>query len=152
MFFLVDLCTFLLYNLASRNIRRYNKISSIYIDRKDDMDISKFLTDDAILSETGKRIARYRIEHQLTQAELADQAGVSKRTVERLEAGESVQMSTFIRILRILGLLPGLDRLIPFPGPSPMELLKSKGKVRQRVSSKRRPDRSSDTWSWSDDS
>lgn len=102
--------------------------------------------------ETGKRIARYRIEQQLTQTELAEQAGVSKRTVERLEAGASVQMSTFIRILRVLNLLPGLERLIPIPGPSPMELLKLKGKVRRRASSKRLPDRSSDIWSWSGDS
>ena len=99
------------------------------------MDISNLLTDDAILSETGKRIARYRIEQQLTQAVLAEQAGVSKRTVERLEAGASVVMSTFIRILRVLDLLPELDRLIPFPGPGPMELLKLKGRGRQRVSS-----------------
>lgn len=116
------------------------------------MDISNLLTDDAILSETGRRIARYRIEQQLTQAALAEQAGVSKRTVERLEGGASVQMSTFIRILRVLDLLPELDRLMPFPGPGPMELLKLKGRERQRVSSKQRVNDSGDTWSWGDDS
>jgi transcriptional regulator with XRE-family HTH domain len=58
------------------------------------------MTDDAILAEIGNRIARYRIDQQVTQADLAEQAGVSKRTVERVEAGASVQFSTVIRILR----------------------------------------------------
>jgi len=115
------------------------------------MHISKLLTDDAILAETGKRIARCRLDHQLTQAEVAEQAGVSKRTVERIEAGASAQMSTIIRVLRVLDLLPGLDHLIPEPGPRPMELLKLKGKVRQRASSKRRSDRTGKKWSWGDD-
>lgn len=114
------------------------------------MDLSKFLTDDAILVEIGKRIARCRLDHQLTQADVAEQAGVSKRTVERIEAGASAQMSTIIRILRVLDLLEGLDRLIPEPGPRPMDLLKLKGKVRQRASSSRRPDRSNKEWSWDD--
>lgn len=112
------------------------------------MDITNLLTDDAILAETGKRIARCRLDHQVTQADLAEQAGVSKRTVERIEAGASAQFSTIIRILRVLDLLQGLDHLIPEPGPRPMDLLKQKGKVRQRASSKRRPGRTEKKWSW----
>ena len=115
------------------------------------MNISKILTDDAILAETGKRIAQCRLDHRLTQAHMAKQAGVSKRTVERIEAGGSAQMSTIIRILRVLDLLPGLDLLIPEPGPRPMDLLKLKGKVRQRASSKQAPNRSHKKWSWGDD-
>lgn len=83
---------------------------------------------------------------------MAEQAGVAKRTVERIEAGASAQMSSMIRILRVLDLLPGLDRLIPEAGPRPMDLLKRKGKVRQRASSRRRSDRSEEPWSWDDDS
>ncbi len=97
------------------------------------MKISKLLADDAILAEIGKRIARRRLDLQLTQADLAEQAGVAKRTVERVEAGASAQMSSMIRILRVLDLLPGLDRMIPEAGPRPMDLLKRKGKVRQRA-------------------
>lgn len=116
------------------------------------MDISKLLTDDAILAEIGKRIARCRLDRQLTQADMAEQAGVSKRTVERIEAGASAQFSTIIRILRVLDLLHGLDHLIPEPGPRPMDLLKQKGKVRQRASSKRRPARTDKNWSWDEGS
>ncbi len=112
------------------------------------MDMSKLMTDEAVLAETGKRIARYRIDRQLTQAALAEQAGVAKRTVERVEAGASVQFSTIIRILRILNLLPGLDRMIPPPSPRPMELLRQKGKIRQRASSSSAVVR--EQWSWSE--
>ncbi len=115
------------------------------------MDISKLMTDEAILAEIGDRLARYRIDQQVTQADLAEQAGVSKRTVERVEAGASVQFSTVIRILRILDLLQGLDRMISEPSPRPMDLLKQKGKVRQRASSGNRSDKSPKKWSWGDE-
>ncbi len=114
------------------------------------MKISKSLADDAILAEIGERIARRRLEFQSTQAHVAEQAGVAKRTVERIEAGASTQMSSMIRILRVLDLLPGLDHMIPEAGPRPMDLLKRKGKVRQRASSRRRSDRSDKPWSWDD--
>ncbi|GMR04002.1 MAG: hypothetical protein BMS9Abin22_524 [Gammaproteobacteria bacterium] len=115
------------------------------------MKISKTLADDAILAEIGERVTRCRLDLQLTQADVAEQAGVAKRTLERIESGASAQMSSMIRILRVLDLLPGLDRMIPAAGPRPMDLLKRKGKVRQRASSSRRSDRSDKPWSWDDD-
>ena len=48
------------------------------------MKITKQATDEAVLSELGGRLAQVRLERNLTQAQLAEQAGVSKRTVERL--------------------------------------------------------------------
>jgi transcriptional regulator with XRE-family HTH domain len=115
------------------------------------MEISQLLADDAILAEIGERIARRRLDLQLTQAALSEQAGVAKRTVERIEAGASAQMSSIIRIFRVLDLLPGLDRMAPEAGPRPMDLLKRKGKVRQRASSRRRSDRPDEPWTWDDD-
>lgn len=115
------------------------------------MKISELLTDDAILAEIGERIARRRLDLQLTQAGLAEQAGVSKRTVERIEAGASAQLSSMIRIFRALDLLAGLDRLLPEAVPSPMDLLKRKGKVRQRASTRGRPHQSDEPWSWDDE-
>ena len=112
------------------------------------MKISKTLTDDAILAEIGERVARRRLDFQLTQADVAERAGVAKRTVERIEAGASAQMASVVRILRVLDLLPGLDGMIPEAAPRPMELLKQKGKVRQRASKRRDADRSDKPWSW----
>ena len=112
----------------------------------------KTMTDDAVLEELGRRLERRRLDLQLTQAKLAEQAGVSKRTVERMEAGAAAQTLSLIRILRVLELLQGLDRLIPETGPRPMDLLKLKGKERKRASSSRSGDSSGEAWSWGDDS
>ncbi len=115
------------------------------------MKISEFLTDDAILTELGGRLARRRLDLHLTQADLAEQAGVAKRTVERIEAGASAQMSTIIRLLRVLGLLPGLDRAIPDAVPRPLDLLHGKAKRRQRASAHSRIAKGTEPWSWDED-
>lgn len=115
------------------------------------MKISKLLTDEVILAELGERIASRRLELQLTQAEVAEQAGIAKRTLERIEAGHSAQLSSVVRILRTLDVLPGLDRMIPESGPRPMELLKHKGK-RQRAPGRRAKERPQEPWSWGDES
>ncbi len=117
------------------------------------MEISRLLADEAILTELGGRIARRRLELQMTQADLAEQAGVAKRTVERIEAGASAQMSSLIRIFRVLELLPNLELLVPDAQPSPMELLRQKGKVRQRAAGRRQKNRIEEPqpWSWDDD-
>jgi hypothetical protein len=60
-------------------------------------------------------------------------------------------MSSIIRILRVLELLPDLDVMIPEATVRPMDLLKRKGKVRQRATSRSRADRPEPPWSWDDD-
>lgn len=114
------------------------------------MQISELLSDDSILAELGQRISRCRIDQSLTQAELAHQAGVSKRTVERLEAGASTQLSSMIRILRVLKLLSNLDHAIPGSGPRPMELLRGRGKLRQRASTAGGVSEPDQPWTWND--
>jgi len=115
------------------------------------MKISKLLSDEAILAEIGERLTQRRLDLQLTQADVAEQAGIAKRTLERIEAGHSAQMSSMIRMFRVLDLLPGLDNLIPDMAPRPMDLLKHKGKVRQRASKRRRSEQSDKPWSWGDE-
>ncbi|MCA9432114.1 MAG: helix-turn-helix domain-containing protein [Candidatus Omnitrophica bacterium] len=114
------------------------------------MKIERLLSDDAILAEIGERLVRRRLELDLSQATLADQAGVSKRTVGRIEAGESTQLSSIIRVLRVLDLVDRLDALAPESGPRPMDLLKLKGKERQRVSRKKKPP-ADQPWRWGDE-
>jgi len=116
------------------------------------MKISKLLADEAILAEIGARLARRRLDLQLTQAEVAEQAGIAKRTLERIEAGHSAQMSSMIRLFRVLDLLPGLESLVPDAEPRPMELLKRKGKARQRASKPRAAKPSAEPWRWGDES
>ena len=97
------------------------------------MNITSDLTDAAVLRALGSRLERQRIDANLTQAALAEQAGVAKRTLERIEAGLGCELSTLVRLLRALDLSAGFDRLIPELPPSPIAQLKLKGKQRRRV-------------------
>jgi transcriptional regulator with XRE-family HTH domain len=115
------------------------------------MKIQNELSDGAILAELGERITRRRLDHQLTQAALAREAGVAKRTLERVEAGATAQMSTIIRIFRVLDLLPALDLVLPESKPGPIELMKRKGKTRRRASSQTRSPEKQAPWTWGDD-
>ena len=118
------------------------------------MKISSQNTDGTILKELGERLERSRLNRNRTQAQLAKEAGVSKRTVERIEAGHSTQLSNLIRVFRALGLLTNLDLLMPEPIPSPIEQLKLRGKVRERASASSRTTLSglpTDEWTWGDE-
>lgn len=119
----------------------------------DDMDITEMLSDEAVLGELGTRLARQRVDRGYTQAMLAEQAGISKRTLERLEAGASCQLNSLIRVLRVLELLSGFEQLLPPARPGPMALLRGKGKQPKRV----RPVAADNTqepaaqWRWGDE-
>lgn len=114
--------------------------------------INTQLADHSLLQAVGQRINQQRLQRNLSQAELAGNSGVSKRTVERIEAGDSIQLSNFMRILRALDLLDGLDLLVPESLPSPIEQLKLRGRQRQRASSVREPEPAAKAWTWKDDS
>ena len=113
------------------------------------MKISSVLSDEALLVEVGDRLRQQRLQSQFTQAELAHEAGVSKSTVERLESGQSVDFALLLRVLRKLGLIETLDVLFPETQPSPMALLKNKGRQRKRMSHPKAPsDSPREPWSW----
>jgi len=113
------------------------------------MEINKSLDDQAVLDTLGERLARRRLDLQLTQAAAAEKAGVSKRTVERMEAGASVQLSSLIRVLRVLDLMDGLEQLAPPTGPRPMDLLQLKGKARQRAPASGGDEKPAESdWTW----
>ena len=115
------------------------------------MTINTLMSNEAVLQEIGRSMARRRVELELTQAALAEQAGVAKRTVERIEAGLSIQTANLIRIFRVLGLIEGMAVLIPETGPRPLDLLKLKGKQRQRASAKKTAKSNSASWTWGED-
>ena len=115
------------------------------------MRFTKQLTDEAILRELGSRLAATRLARNLTQAALAREAGVSKRTVERLESGEvAARLSGLVRVCRVLGLIERLDALVPQAGPTPVEQLKRASRERKRASRRRSPRRASGKWTWGD--
>jgi transcriptional regulator with XRE-family HTH domain len=114
------------------------------------MEITNELADVAVLAELGERLAHRRVEAGFTQARLALEAGVSKRTVERLEAGASVQLTSLVRVLRTLSLLGSFEALLPPAKPGPMELLE-RGALRQRVRGSAL-EKGRAQWRWDDES
>ncbi len=115
------------------------------------MKIQDKLSDAAVLEELGQRIARYRLNRNMTQGALATESGVSTPTVQRLENGHSTQASNLIRILRTLQLLENLDALIPEPVISPLQQARLQGKTRQRASTTRKRKPSATPWTWGSD-
>ena len=97
------------------------------------MKFTNLLSDDATTGEIGHRIAAARLERRMTQAQLAAAAGVSKRTVERLEDGAHTQLGALVRCLRALGRLDGFERLLPETPANPIDLLGGRHAPRVRV-------------------
>lgn len=118
------------------------------------MRISRELSDEAILRELGSRLASARLARNLTQATLAEEAGVSKRTVERLESGEvAARLSGLVRVCRALDLVDRLDTLVASPTVSPVEQLKLAGRRRKRASGSRAlAKRTRRKWTWGNES
>lgn len=101
------------------------------------MRIDSQLTDEAVVAELGRRLKRTRLQRNLTQRTLAEEAGISLATVRNLEDGKPSQLVTLIRVLRVLGMVGGLERAVPEPPPSPVEELRLRGRERRRASSPR---------------
>lgn len=112
------------------------------------MTIGNLIADRSILNDIGKRLAQHRIDQSYTQEELAAEAGIAKRTLERLEAGQPSQLLTLIRVLRALKMLNFLEAAIPEPMTRPVDLLKL-GKKRQRASAK--GSKPTEGWTWGDE-
>jgi transcriptional regulator with XRE-family HTH domain len=113
------------------------------------MKIDKQTTPDAILLELGTRITRQRIQLGMTQAQAARRAGVSKRTIERFEAGGDTQLTTLVRLLCVMDMADRLDQLIPAMTASPMEMLKHQSRPRKRATSKQ-TNKPKKPWTWGD--
>lgn len=91
-------------------------------------------TDKSALALLGRRMAAFRIRSNWTQAQLAEQAGVSKGTVEHIERGDSVQVLNLIKVLRVCGMLETFLAIFPDDSPSPMQILRmGEVKARKRV-------------------
>lgn len=117
------------------------------------MQITGTLTDQAVLQEIGKRLAKHRLALGKSQVELAADCGLGRRTIQHAEAGRSIQAESLIRILRSLDLLDTLEVLLPDPGIRPMDILRLKTKERKRAVKKRsgQQQQSAEKWKWGDE-
>jgi len=104
-------------------------------------------TSDQIEAALCRRVERIRLSRNVTQAQLAREAGISVRTIGRLEKGQGVSLDTFIRVLAALGIQDNLNLLLPDPAVRPMERVREHPGERKRA----RPTGAkpaSSAWSW----
>lgn len=104
------------------------------------MEVSKTFEQNSaaeIAQELGERLKYARLNSDLTQAEVAERAGVARKTVLNAEKGKA-QFEVFVGIMIALNLTEHLDRFLPKQTVSPIELAKLQGKQRQRASGQRK--------------
>jgi transcriptional regulator with XRE-family HTH domain len=82
----------------------------------------------------GNRFKEYRMRCNLTQKEVAELSGIGLTTIHKFENGTvpNLSISTFLRLLKAIGCIEGLDELLP-ELPESLYLIKNNGKKAQRI-------------------
>lgn len=98
----------------------------------------------------GERLADIRLSQNRTQSQVAEEAGISRATLVRLEQGHGVSLDSLIRAMIALNLREHLAQFLPNPTIRPLDRVALAGRERQRA----RPRRVSDQkkpWTWGDE-
>jgi transcriptional regulator with XRE-family HTH domain len=106
----------------------------------------KYATSEQIEKAVCERIKKIRLLKNWTREKLAEEAGVSLRTIARLEDGEGVTFDTIIRVMSAMRLQENLLVLFPDPAIRPVEMLEMNGKERKRAGRKVKEDTTPWTW------
>ncbi len=87
-----------------------------------------------IIAELGARFKEYRLFSDLTQKEVSEQSGVSIFTISQFEKGEgrNIGFGTLLSLLRSIGFLEEVEKLLPSLPLLPRHLIKSNNK-KERV-------------------
>ncbi len=88
------------------------------------------------IKELGQKIKTYRIMSEMSQQDLEDKSGVSKRSISRLEQGESVQLDNLFKIIIALGLGDNIELLVPDQTKRPSYYLEKTESKPKRVRKK----------------
>lgn len=91
-------------------------------------------SDEQVHRELCHRLRLARIGAEMTQEDLAQTSGISKKTISRAERNlMSLTLATLIPLLRALGMVEQLDNFLPPPPPSPLKQWSQEKQTRQRV-------------------
>ena len=74
-------------------------------------------------AEIGRHLRARRIDLGLRQVEVAERANISTTTLSHLEAGKGANLTTLVKVLRVLDADDWIDRLAPTPEFSPLAVL-----------------------------
>ena len=75
-----------------------------------------------IVAALGRELKTVRLQHNISQAELAREAGVSRRTITRMAEGKAMSLDSFVRVLKALKIVENLAMLLPDTSVSPVEM------------------------------
>ena len=103
---------------------------------------------EAIERDVCKKLERIRLLKNTSQAKLAEAAGVSRRTISRMENGEGISLDTFIRVMQALNLTDHLTAMLPNPEIRPIERVGRKGKGERKNASSPRTPKKTKKWEW----
>jgi putative transcriptional regulator len=101
-----------------------------------------------IIEALCKRLDEIRLSRNMSQAELAAEAGVSRRTLTRLADGQPISLDSFLRIMQALHLTDHLAALLPDPSVRPVERVRLDRRERRRASGRRAAPAA---WTWGDE-
>lgn len=88
------------------------------------------------IKDLGQRIKLYRVMLGMSQQELADKTGISKRSISRMEQGESVQVNSLFTVLLALDLGDNIELLVPDQSKRPSFYLEKLENTPKRVRKK----------------
>lgn len=92
------------------------------------------LSDAAIVAEMGAFVKHHRLEQNKTQAQLAEEAGISRSTLVDFESGMRANIITLVQLLRALRQLHVLKEFEVRFEPSPLQLAELEISKRKRAS------------------
>ena len=107
---------------------------------------------DRVSEELGRRINLWRLSRKIKMADMAEEMGVSRPTLQRLLDGGNTSTETLLRALVALRLIGNLDVLVPDISSSPMARLEGGPPLseRKRVAPQKQS-KSGKTWTWGDE-
>jgi len=89
------------------------------------------LPEKSLQTALGALLAKHRKNRGLTQSQLAEKAGIGTATLVRLENSGQSNLDNFLRVLRALRLLDGLEEGLTVPAKSPLEQLQERERERR---------------------
>ncbi len=101
---------------------------------KSDKNSRSAMSDPTIVKDVCSNLKQMRLNKNMSQADLAQVAGLNRVTISRMEAGRAATLLTLVQVLRALDKLEVLDVFREESEVSPLNLLKLQGKQRLRAS------------------
>lgn len=87
--------------------------------------------DKHLIKEVGAAIQRMRVQADLTQEHVAENSGLDRSTIAKLEGGRAATLLTIIKVLRAIGRLDTLEPFLRKPEPTPYMLMEQESLYRK---------------------